>query len=279
MLKKKFKSCFQLRENIWDTSKVLKLKKIKWKFLKNKVKKNKQTNIRPLIFFFKQRSELYKLYKTTLNFKRKLICFCGPLRKKKLNKLIKLKIKNFDKKKKDGSFNNIYNSFLQYNKLKYIVTNFESLLCVVLLRSNILPSIFSIRKLIKDGNVLVNGIVVYNPKFNVKPNDYITFKDKNFFKNNISSNFKKKIKNLNNIKKKVNFTLKKLNQKIIYSNSNLLNENFNNSLYKNEHIYVNYTGYNLNYILYLKNPSILNLYYKTDMDWSLYNYILKLKRK
>lgn len=41
MLKKKFKSCYQLQENIWDTFKILKFKKIKWKFLQNKVKKKK----------------------------------------------------------------------------------------------------------------------------------------------------------------------------------------------------------------------------------------------
>lgn len=146
---------------------------------------------------------MYRLYKNTLNFKRKLICFCGPLHKKKLNKLIKQKIKNFDVKVKEGNFNNIYNNFLKYNKLTYVINNFESLLCVVLLRSNITSSIYTIKKFIKDGNVLVNGTIIYNPKFNVKPNDFITFNN-NFIKNNINFSFSKKIKNLNISKKKFN---------------------------------------------------------------------------
>ena len=49
MLKKKFKSCLKLQENIWDTSKVLKLKEIKWKFFKSKIKKTTQK----LIFIIK----------------------------------------------------------------------------------------------------------------------------------------------------------------------------------------------------------------------------------
>ena len=280
MLKNKFKSCFQLQENIWNTRKVLKFKKVKWKFLKNKLaKKNSGT---PLIFFFKQRTELNKLYKNTLNFKRKLLCFCGPLKLRFLSNLMKKRIRYIDLKIKEGNFNNLYSNSLKYNKLNYIMNNFESLLCVVLSRSNAFTSIYQIIKLIKTGKVCVNNKIILNPKYTVRPDDVITFIGLNTTNNNlhISKNSLSSITEL--LDNNINIKNTLLNIKIETNNNNksklLLYNNLNDNFYNNDHIYTSFSKLNINYILYFKPPSILDLDYKTDMDWSLYNYLLKLKR-
>ena len=192
MKKTKFKIIEYVGENIYREAKILKFLRLKWyrikysgsSFLK-RVKKGH--NIRTLRLKYynnfvlrvlnKDRFNMRFLYKYLLNLKRKLLVFYSyNLRYKFIKRL-------YNQNKFKGSFinnltnkyNNIFpnenicNSFLQF------IYKLETILLIVVYRSNFIQSINLCKKYIKFGKVLVNNKVIKNPNYLIKVGDIIEY--------------------------------------------------------------------------------------------------------
>ena len=90
-LRPKYKFLIRLRQNVWNTSKPLQFKKLKWKkvkrilFLNNRKKKvvNKTKN------YFLNKFKMKNFFFLTLNTKKIILNNFGPLKKNQIFKLIK----------------------------------------------------------------------------------------------------------------------------------------------------------------------------------------------
>lgn len=202
MLKKrKFKVCLQLNEINLNSSKILLFKKKKWIRLKRFLKKSKKRN---LIRKIKINNNLKtinikKFYKFTLNLKRKILSFYGHMNFKKLKKILNInKYKCLIDRKKNFLTTFSQKSKHKLNHLVCSIVNFESILGVILVKSNFFKSIALSYHAILQGCASVNGNVIRNPHFILKIGDFIKVKRffvKNFnilfFPKNLLINYKK----------------------------------------------------------------------------------------
>ena len=163
-----FKQLFQLRENVQNNKKLLKLKKKKWekliqyyKWKSKRYKKFKpQNQTQHLVTKYPNKRTAYeKRFKNTLQKKKVFNLFYGNLSKRFIKNQIKLAIK------KNNKFLNINILFLKY---------FEKRLDIVLYRAKFSNSIRNAQQLIVHGKILVNNRIVTHKNYILKKEDLIT---------------------------------------------------------------------------------------------------------
>lgn len=160
------KVLFQTKACVWNNLKILKLRKKKWfffiNFFKNQLSKNnKILNQNP--------ESLKKLYKRKLLAKQKFKSFYGNLSERQ--------IKNIFQKFKNKS-----------NKIELYYSFFEKRLDIILLRLNIVSTIFEIKQLINHKKILINNKIINFSNYNLKIGDFIYIKKKNC-KFNLNKNY------------------------------------------------------------------------------------------
>lgn len=173
----KFKVCGQLRENIWNSYKILNFKKKKWIRYKRFLLRNRY-KFKLIPLFNRRRSENLKYtFSSVLNLKRKIRCFFGAIRFKKLKKMIRKKNYVALSEKKSLLDTNYVRSFpthLQNNRLRCNILTFESTLSVLLMRANFFKNINICRFVIFSGGININLNVSTNPLASVMVGDVIS---------------------------------------------------------------------------------------------------------
>jgi ribosomal protein S4 len=184
--KPKYKELINLREDLYNRTKVLRFKKKKWlkSVLFKKLKKKlyydsllKKKIKKKTIFFFrlfdhsiyyrsKANSFYSKRFKQNLLFKKKLCHLFGNFKIKTL-KSIKLNVKKALNNKKNNVF---------LNKLEHYYLNFfERNLNNIVFKSHLSVSVRESQDFINKGYVFVNGKKELSHQYKVKEGDLITF--------------------------------------------------------------------------------------------------------
>jgi ribosomal protein S4 len=183
-----FKQFLRLKENIKNSKKLLKFKKIKWKrFQKSYLNKiSRFRKFKPLdhfIYFvtkYSSRNFSYKKkFREILHIVKRFKIFYGYLAHKYFKKIIKKIINTF----KLGSFKKPEALFIKF---------FESRLDTILYKAKFALTIRSAQKLIANGKVFVNNFKINNQSYQLKKGDLISICDKylSILENNIIYNFK-----------------------------------------------------------------------------------------
>jgi ribosomal protein S4 len=271
LLKPKYKFLIKLRQNIWNTSKPLKFKKLKWKKVKrilfiNSYKERRQFSKKK--YFFLKDFRMRYFFNLMLNTKKILFNTFGPLKRKQISKIMKKSIgKGIGKKSYSLGFNRVTANNVQYDDYLYLMRSLESKLLTTLSRSGIFSNIFVYLHFIKCGYVLVNGQIIRNPFFNLKEGDTISL---SLDLSSILGKFQdlkfktRKTKNILNqqYKKYLKFNFKKKNK---FSNC------------KSKHL-IKIIGDNYFKIIFVKKPDFSDVEYVGMFHWDIFHYILKLKR-
>lgn len=238
----KYKFLIKLRQNVWNTSKPLSFKKLKWKKVRRILFLNpfKRKNILKTKYFFLDKFRKRLFFSLFLNTKKIFLNTFGPFKKSQISKIIK---KSFSKgvshKSYDLSFNKIGVNNVKYDNILYLMQNLESKLLTTFTRFGIFSNLFVYLHCIKIGLVFVNGRVIKNPFFDLKEGDIISI-------------------NTDKLKKQVNI-------KRIYNKNKL----------KSKHLIFSYKFLK---IIFVRNPSFNDVEYLTTFHWDLLLYLLKLKR-
>ncbi len=246
-LKPKYKFLIKLRQNVWNTSKPLKFKKLKWRKVRrvlflNSFKKRKL--LKKNIFFLNE-FRIKHFFNLMLNTKKLFLNIFGPFKRNQISKIIKKSIgKGNIKKAYHLDFNKITTNNVKYDNILYLMQSLESKLLTVFSRLGIFSNLFVYLHYIKCGYVLVNNKVVRNPFFTLNEGDIVSF---NVIK------IKDKIKEKLNTKK---FIRKEIN-------------------YKSKHLIFLYKS---SKIVFVRNPSFNDVEYFGKFHWDLMYYLLKLKR-
>ena len=155
--KPKYKIIYQSKENVWGKLKnAKKLKNQKWKkFVKKLDKINIYKNIK------KPRS-LKVLFKQRLVNKQKFKSFYGNLSYSILKKeYVHIKKKN------------------SFNIIDRLIISLEKRLDIFLYRVGLFSTIFEAKQAINHNKLKVNGIIVSNGNYKLKPGDYINIPENN----------------------------------------------------------------------------------------------------
>lgn len=263
----KYKFLIKLRQNIWNTSKPLKFKRLKWKKIKRVL----------FIDFYKERRKFFKrkyfflnnfrrrnFFNLLLNTKKIFVNLFGPLKRNQMSYIIRKSIgKGIVKKVNFLGFNQIGVKNIKYNDTLYLMRSLELTLLATLLRSGIFSNIFIYLHFIKSGCVLINGIVIKNPFFKLNLGDIIT----------LDINLLKKI--FNNIdffdnKELINVKSKLLKKRKFKKQSKI-------NVCKSKHI-IKIIGKNFFKLIVVKYPEFSDIEFFGMFDWGIVCYLLKLKR-
>ena len=242
----KYKFLIKLRQNIWNTSKPLKFKKLKWRKVRRVLFIN-SSNKRSLSknkYFFLDKFRIKHFFNLMLNTKKLFLNTFGPYKRNQISKIIKKSFKRgITQKSYSLEFNKITTKNLRYDNILYLMQSLESKLLTTFSRLGIFSNLFTYLHYIKCGYVLVNGKIIRNPFFNLKEGDIVSL-------------------NINKIKYK---TDDKINIKNLYKNSNCKSKHLI-FLYKNSKI------------IFVKNPNFNDVEYLGTFHWDVMYYLLKLKR-
>lgn len=179
--KPKLNKILRLRENVLNSKRVLKLKKIKWEnFIRSyqqKLKKYKKykpydQNISNVSKYPNRLNSYKKRYKDILHTSQTIRLFYGNISKKYLKRNIKILLKKSTKK-------------ISLNS--YLIEKFEKKLDTVIYRAKFASSLREAQQMILHGKILVNSLKVKSKKYNLKEGDVVSvnLNDFNFVKKNI----------------------------------------------------------------------------------------------
>lgn len=253
LLRSKYKFLIRLRENIWNTSKPLKFKKLKWRKVRRVLfinSFNKKINKRKISknYFFLERFKVKHFFNLMLKTKKLFLNTFGPFKRNQISKIIKKSFgKGIIQKSYSLGFNKITTNNLRYDSILYLMRSLESKLLTTFSRLGIFSNLFVYLHYIKCGYVLVNNKIIRNPFFNLKEGDIISF-DIDRIKDKIQENTTKGYRKYNK------------NKKITCKSRHLI------FLYKNPKI------------VFVKNPNFEDVEYLGQFHWDLIYYLLKLKR-
>lgn len=153
---KKTRILRKTKSNFWGLTKILKLRKKKWWYMRRTYAHSffEETHSPVLTSGPRQNKPRYS-YQQILRKKQNLRYYYGNLKEVQFKKLF------LNKKNK-------------INQMDAIIQQLESRLDIVLFRMGYVDSIAEARQLIKHKKILVNGIVTYSYNFKVSPNDIIS---------------------------------------------------------------------------------------------------------
>jgi ribosomal protein S4 len=259
----KYKFLIKLRHNIWNSSKPLKFKKLKWRkirrvlffnfFRKRKRSRKKLKKRSKKKYFFLERFEMKHFFNEMLNTKKMFSNTFGPYKRNQISKIIKKSFKvGFVKKSYNIGFNKVTVGNLKYYRVIHLMQSLESKLLTVFSRLEIFSNLFVYLHFIKCGYVLVNGRIIKNPFFNLREGDVVSLK---IYK-------KKKIKKIN---KRGSMVINFRSYRKTYKRLNCKSKHLV-FLYKNPKI------------IFVKNPDFYDVGYLSVFHWGLLHYLLKLKR-
>ncbi len=248
LLRPKYKFLIKLRNNVWNTLKPLKFKKLKWRkikrilFVKKKKINLKNNKLKKKKNFFLDQFRMRNFFSFMLNTKKIFLNTFGPRKKNKIFKIIKKTyIKSNIKKSHNLGFNNITVNTSEYDSLLYLMKSLESKLLATFSRFGIFSNIYVYLFYIKFGYILVNNKVIKNPHFSLKDGDIISF-------------------NLSKLQENYDLDFKNLYQ---------------NFKCKSKHLIISYKHLK---IIFVKSPNFSDMEYRTTFHWDFFVYLLKLKR-
>ena len=243
----KYKFLIKLRQNIWNTSKPLKFKKLKWRKVRRVlfINSSSKRNLSKKKYFFLDKFRIKHFFNLMLNTKKLFLNTFGPYKRNQISKIIKKSFKRgITQKSYSLEFNKITTKNLRYDNILYLMQSLESKLLTTFSRLGIFSNLFVYLHYIKCGYVLVNNKVIRNPLFNLQEGDIVSL-------------------NIDKIKDKIDD--KRGSSKSLYKSFKCKSKHLI-FLYKNPKI------------IFVKNPNFNDVEYLGTFHWDLIYYLLKLKR-